>query len=134
VVSALLKPGGRLFMREGHPMLYAVNEAREDALVIDYPYFERAEPMVWDDDSTYVETDAALTSTLTLEWNHGLGEVISALFRHGLQLTALEEHDSIPWEALPGRMVVDGTGEWRLEQDRWRLPLSYTLQAVKRTD
>ncbi|MDE3739001.1 SAM-dependent methyltransferase [Metapseudomonas resinovorans] len=132
VVSALLKPGGRLFMREGHPMLCAVNEAREDGLVIEYPYFERTEPMEWDDDSTYVETDARLTATRSYEWNHGLGEVVTALLRHGLQLTALEEHDSIPWEALPGRMVLDEAGEWRLDRDRWRLPLSYTLQAVKR--
>ncbi|WP_342245532.1 class I SAM-dependent methyltransferase [Pseudomonas sp. OTU5201] len=132
VVSALLKRDGRLFMREGHPMLCAVNEAREDGLVIEYPYFERAEPMEWDDDSTYVETEARLTATRSYEWNHGLGEVVTALLRHGLQLTALEEHDSIPWEALPGRMVRDDAGEWRLDRGRWRLPLSYTLQAVKR--
>ncbi|NWL77014.1 SAM-dependent methyltransferase [Pseudomonas taiwanensis] len=132
VVAALLKPGGRLFIREGHPMLWAVSEEREDGLVIEYPYFERAEPTEWDDDSTYVETETRLTATRTYEWNHGLGEIISALLRHGLQLTALEEHDSLPWEALPGQMVVDGAGEWRLARDRWRLPLSYTLQAVKR--
>lgn len=131
-VAALLRPGGCLFLREGHPMLLAVSEAREDGLVIELPYFERAEPNVWDDDSTYVETDTALTATRTHEWNHGLGEIISALLRHGLNLTGLEEHDSLPWEALPGRMVLDETGEWRLEKDRWRLPLSYTLQAVKR--
>lgn len=130
--AALLKPGGRLFIREGHPMLWAVNEAREDGLVIEYPYFERAEPTVWDDDGTYVETDGTLTATLTHEWNHGLGEIISALLKHGMAITALEEHDSLPWEALPGRMVVDDAGEWRLDRDRWRLPLSYTLQAVKR--
>lgn len=132
VVAALLKPGGRLFIREGHPMLWTVSETRQDALVIEYPYFERAEPMVSDDDRSYVDTDTALTATRTYEWNHGLGEIISALLRHGLQLTALEEHDSIPWDALPGRMVLDDAGEWRLAKDRWRLPLSYTLQALKR--
>lgn len=131
VVAALLKPGGRLFIREGHPMLWAVNEARDDGLVIEYPYFELAEPMVWDDDGTYVKTDGTLTATLTHEWNHGLGEIISALLKHGMAITALVEHDSLPWEALPGRMVGDDAGEWRLDRDRWRLPLSYTLQAVK---
>jgi len=50
---------------------------------------------------------------------------------HGLQITALVEHDSIPWEALPGQMSKNGDGEWSLDKDRWRLPLSYTLQAVK---
>ena len=74
----------------------------------------------------------ALKATITHEWNHGLGEVVSALLRHGLELVALEEHDSIPWEALPGQMVLGEDGEWRLKSEPWRLPLSYTLQAVRR--
>ncbi|UVL58446.1 class I SAM-dependent methyltransferase [Pseudomonas sp. B21-012] len=130
-VAALLKPGGRLFLREGHPMLLAVNEDHQDKLVIEYPYFEREAPTVWDSGETYVETDGVLEQTVTHEWNHGLGEIISALLKHGLQITALEEHDSIPWEALPGQMSKDEGGEWSLDKDRWRLPLSYTLQAVK---
>ena len=31
-----------------------------------------------------------------------------------MQVTGLVEHDSVPWEALPGLMVVDDRGEWRL--------------------
>ena len=49
VVADLLVPGGRLFIREGHPMLWALDEDRADGLVVDYPYFERVEPMVDDD-------------------------------------------------------------------------------------
>jgi SAM-dependent methyltransferase len=130
-VAALLKPGGRLFLREGHPMLLAVDEDCPHELRITRPYFERAEPTVWDDDSTYVQTDATLNATITHEWNHGLGEVVSALLRHGLALTALDEHQSIPWQALPGQMVLGDDGEWRLKDQPWRLPLSYTLQAIK---
>lgn len=131
-VAALLKPGGRLLLREGHPMLLALDESCQDELRISHPYFERQEPTVWCDDSTYVEVDTALNATVTHEWNHGLGEVISALLRHGLNLVAIEEHDCIPWEALPGQMVLGEDGEWRLKVDPWRLPLSYTLQAIKR--
>ncbi|MBC9251564.1 methyltransferase [Pseudomonas alcaligenes] len=131
-VAALLKPGGRLFLREGHPMLLALDEDCQDELKVTLPYFERPEPMVWDDANTYVATDTTLTATITHEWNHGLGEVISALLRHGLDLVAIEEHDCIPWEALPGQMTLGTDGEWRLSKDPWRLPLSYTLQAVKR--
>src|SRR5204863_3949174 len=41
VVSALLRPGGRLFIREGHPVLWALSDPRPDGLlVIEYPYFE----------------------------------------------------------------------------------------------
>ncbi|MDG4825969.1 class I SAM-dependent methyltransferase [Asanoa sp. WMMD1127] len=131
VVARLLKPGGRLFIREGHPMLWTLDDARPDLLVVRYPYFETAEPMVFEDGGTYVNTDAVFTQNVTHEWNHGLGEIVTALLAHGLRLTALEEHDSAPWEALPGRMTLGDDDEWRLVEGRARVPLTYTLQAVK---
>jgi len=103
-VSALLKPGGRLFVREGHPMLWSLADSRPDGLLV-------------------VDT--------THEWNHGLGEIVTALLAEGLQITGLVEHDSVPWEALPGQMTKDEHAEWRLTDRPWRLPASYTLQAVK---
>ena len=131
-VGALLKPGGRLFIREGHPMLWSLADASPDGqLVVDLPYFERDEPSVWEDGGTYVETDAVFTATTTHEWNHGLGEIVTALQSEGLQLTGLTEHDSVPWEAIVGQMTKDDHGEWRLTERPWRLPASYTLQAVK---
>jgi SAM-dependent methyltransferase len=101
-VAALLKPGGRLFLRDGHPMLMAVNEDHQDRLQLEYPYFEHEAPTVWHNDQTYVETEQRLAHTETHEWNHGLGEVIT-LLAHGLQLTALVEHQSIPWRRCRGR-------------------------------
>jgi len=131
-VAALLKPGGRLFMREGHPMLWSLTDTRPDGLlVVDLPYFERDEPSVWEDGGTYVETDVVFTANTTHEWNHGLGEIVTALMEQGLQITGLVEHDSVPWEALVGQMTCDDRGEWRLTERPWRLAASYTLQAVK---
>ena len=44
----------------------------------------------------------------------------------------LEEHATVPWEALPGLMERDGAfDEWRLREGPERLPLTYTLQARK---
>jgi SAM-dependent methyltransferase len=131
VVASLLRPGGRLFLREGHPMLWALDEERTDALVMKYPYFERIEPMVFVGDGSYVETDIALRGSTTHEWNHGLGEVFTALLDAGLTVTTLIEHRSCPWEALPGQMHTLPTGEWVLNADPDRLPLTYTLQAIK---
>ncbi|MGP0172125.1 class I SAM-dependent methyltransferase [Pseudomonas sp. NCHU5208] len=130
-VAALLKPGGRLFLREAHPILMALDEECEHDLRIAHPYFEQAEPLVWNDEQSYVQTDATLTASVTHEWNHGLGEIITALLQQGMQLTALEEHDCLPWEALPGQMQPGTDGEWRLRERPERLPLSYSLQAVK---
>ena len=131
-VAALLKPGGRLFVREGHPMLWSLADTRPDSLlVVDLPYFERDEPTVWEEGGTYVQTDAVFTANTTHEWNHGLGEIVTALQSEGLQLTGLVEHDSVPWQALPGQMSRDDRGEWRLSERPWRLAASYTLQAVR---
>jgi SAM-dependent methyltransferase len=130
-VSSLLAPGGRLFIREGHPVLWAIDEEQTSGLVLGYPYFEQSEPLVWDDASTYVETDGSITSSVTHEWNHGIGEILTAVLDAGLTITQFVEHTSVPWEALPGRMHLDDNGEWTLNEHPERLPLTYTLQAVK---
>jgi SAM-dependent methyltransferase len=130
-VAQLLVPGGRLFIREGHPVLWALDEERTDGLVLGYPYFEQEEPLVEDDPSTYVDADQPIRASVTHVWNHGIGEIVTALLDAGLRLTALVEHRSIPWEALPGQMTVDDRGEWTLVEHPERAPLSYTLQAVK---
>jgi SAM-dependent methyltransferase len=133
VVATLLRPGGRLFIREGHPMLWSLADPRPDKLLtVEWPYFERPEPTIWDEGGTYVETDVVFKHNVTHEWNHGLGEVVTALLDEGMTLTGLVEHDSVPWEALPGEMEQIGGDEWRLADRPWRLAHSYTLQAVKR--
>lgn len=127
-VAGLLKPGGRLFIREGHPMLWALDSAPEGP-VLRHPYFETPEPIVWDEGGTYVETDVVFTTNLTHEWNHGLAEIITAVQTAGLTFDSLTEHDSAPWNALPGLMTEDAAGEWRLTENPNRLPATYTLQA-----
>ncbi|MET0458203.1 MAG: class I SAM-dependent methyltransferase [Ilumatobacteraceae bacterium] len=132
VVSALLRPGGRLFLREGHPLLFALADPRPDGLlVLEQSYFEHAEPNVYDDPGTYVSTDVEFEHNVTHEWNHGLGETITALLDHGLALTTFVEHDSVPWDARPGEMERAALDEWRLIDRPRRLPCSFTVVAVK---
>jgi SAM-dependent methyltransferase len=132
-VAGLLRPGGRLFIREGHPMLWSLAGPRLDGVLsVDLPYFEMVEPQVWTEGGTYVETDVEFTQNVSMEWNHGLGETVTGLLNAGLDLTALMEHDSVPWEALPGQMTKDSAGEWRLTDRPERLAASYTLEARRR--
>ncbi|MDT7635786.1 MAG: hypothetical protein QOC83_74 [Pseudonocardiales bacterium] len=131
VVESLLRPGGRLFLREGHPMMWAMDERITDRVELAFPYFEVPEPLVWDDADTYVPTDVQLAHSVTHSWNHGIGEIITALLDRGLTLTQFVEHDSVPWEAFPGRMEQTTLDEWRLADRPERLAHSYTLQAVK---
>jgi len=131
VVHDLLVPGGRLFIREGHPMLWALDENVPDALVVRYPYFETPEPLSLDEAESYVTIERPLTATMAHSWNHGLGEVVSSLLASGMTITSLAEHDSVPWNALPGQMEKDEHDEWRLVAGRERLPMTYTLTATR---
>jgi len=132
LVADLLAPGGRLFLREGHPALWAIDDERPDHLLVpEYPYFETAEPVMYESKGTYVPTEAQFQHNWSASWNHGIGEIITALLDAGLRLTQFVEHRSVPWQALPGAMICDADGEWRLTDRPERLPLTYTLQAVK---
>ena len=136
VVAELLRPGGRLHVRDGHPMLWALADAREDGLlVVEHAYFETAEATVWDEGdegTTYVETDVVFSKNVTHEWNHGLAQIITALMDAGMELTLFEEHETVPWDALPGQMTDTGDGELRLADRPERLACTYTIQARKR--
>ena len=57
--------------------------------------------------------------------------LVTALLGAGMRITLLEEHDTVPWLALPGLMTDAGGGEWRLTERPERLAASYTLRAVK---
>ncbi len=132
VVADLLRPGGRLFMREGHPMLDTISDTRtDDLLVVRYPYFETA-GTEFDDTSTY-GGEGTVSAPRGVSFNHGLGEVFTALTDAGLTVTALEEHREVPWNALGESMIESSEfeGEYVLARNPERLPLTYTIQARK---
>jgi hypothetical protein len=113
-------------------MLWALGESRPDGLLsVEYPYFE-GPGITFVETKTYVDHEGDLTEPESVEFNHGIGEIITALLRVGMSITAFDEHDSVPWQALGGDMMtqIDG-GEWRLRERPERLAASYTLQATK---
>jgi SAM-dependent methyltransferase len=132
VVASLLNPGGRLYIREGHPMASTLDDERgDDALVVKYPYFETEEPMVWDEQATYTDGDTSgITSTRQYEWAHGLGETVMAVVDAGLVLDGLYEHRSIPWKMLP-HMIAEGRNFLLPAHQRDLVPLMFSLLASK---
>ncbi|CAB4551584.1 MAG: methyltransferase domain-containing protein [Actinobacteria bacterium] len=133
VVADLLRPGGRLFIREGHPVVWSLCDPRPDGLlVIEFPYFAVEGGTVFHEADTYVPHDEPVSSPDIVHFNHGLAEIFNALWDAGMQITAFEEHDSLPWNVAGDAMVQGDDGEFRLREQPERLPCSYTLQAVKR--
>lgn len=133
VVSELLRPGGRLFVREAHPIVWALGDPRPDGLLsIEYPYFETAEGTEFFDTNDYGRDRANLDSPRSIGFNHGLGEIVSGIMAANLDITSLEEHRSLPWNPFGAAGTAVGHGEFALRVKPDRLPASYTLQASKR--
>ena len=134
VVARCLRPGGTFYIREGHPVLWSLDDTPTDgALRIISPYFERAKPSRWVDPRDYADPEGRLTHNTTYEWNHGLGEIITGLIEAGLRIAELREHRFCDWQALP-QMVRGKDGFWRLPEDPERLPLMYSLRAIREPD
>jgi SAM-dependent methyltransferase len=141
VVATLLKPGGFVYVYEGHPVLWALdNERDDDQLILAEPYFETAEPTEFIGEYTYTD-GPPLVNTHDYEWNHGLGEIVTALIESGLRLDFLHEHREVAWKALPhltsGEAASPDSRYSRREA--WQLPtaqrdlcpLMYSLKATR---
>ncbi|HUG86984.1 MAG TPA: methyltransferase, partial [Euzebya sp.] len=80
IVAGLLRPGGRLFIREGHPMLWSLDDPREDGLVVvAFPYFEVPGGTAFREETSYVQHEGVIASPDVICFNHGLGEILTAL-------------------------------------------------------
>lgn len=129
VVAGLLRPGGRLYVRDAHPMLMTLHDGiDDDVLRVTLPYFE-GHAQRWVNEVTYTD-GPPIASPEQYEWNHGLGETVQAVIDAGLRVTALREHTELEWKGL--RHLVEGPdGKFRLAEMPERLPLMFTLEACR---
>ncbi|WP_028049340.1 bifunctional 2-polyprenyl-6-hydroxyphenol methylase/3-demethylubiquinol 3-O-methyltransferase UbiG [Cellulomonas sp. URHD0024] len=132
VVASLLAPGGRFVIRDDHPMFMTIGEDVSRGLLVEQPYFQQDEPLTWDDAGSYVVASPgapAIGNTRNHQWNHSLGEIVTALLRAGLVITALEESSYSAWCPWPELMVADEAGRYRLRDRPERLPMQFVIEA-----
>lgn len=128
-VAALLRPGGLFYIRDGHPMLYTLDEDR-DELVVRYRYFSDGTAQTWDEAGTYAG-DGTVAHTRTYEWPHPLSEIVSALLAAGLELVLLDEGRMLPWRFSQRMVEVPGGFAWPGEE-RMLVPCTFTIAARRR--
>lgn len=127
VVAGLLRPGGRLYVRDGHPMMNTLHDGiPDDVLRVTLPYFE-GQVLHWFQETTYTDGPPVASPAMN-EWNHALGEIVQAVIDAGLTVTALREHQECEWQAFP-HLVEGADGKFRLSEGPERLPLMFTLEA-----
>jgi SAM-dependent methyltransferase len=132
VVARLLRPGGRLYVVEFHPLLNALGPkpapGEGPELLLRHDYLGGAGPVHRDARHTYTDGPAVQGATDSYEWMHGMGEVLNTLTRAGLTLRSLRETEELPWQRWPQMRRTD-SGWWRLPEPR--IPLLYGLLATR---
>ena len=104
-VCACVRPGGHLFIFEGHPLDWVWDEtARVLQIHPDYGgYFDKnvASDMAWPE--SYINADiqpaAGWSKKHERQWT--LGEVVTAVAQQGLIIEVLSEHPEYYWDAHP---------------------------------
>ncbi|MBA6153312.1 class I SAM-dependent methyltransferase [Gelidibacter maritimus] len=125
MIAERLKKGGTFFMAEFHPMVWMFDYL-EGKPNLKYGYMQK-EVIYEEYEGTYANTNSKMISK-EYGWNHGLGEVVSALSEAGLHIEYLKEYDESPYNVLPDLVEID-SGMY-VTKDRL-YPLIFTLKATR---
>ncbi|MER5910638.1 class I SAM-dependent methyltransferase [Streptomyces sp. NPDC001982] len=132
VIARLLRPGGRAYVVEFHPLLNALGPkpapGEGPELLLRHDYLGDGGAVHRDATYTYTDGPAVEGATDSYEWMHGIGEVVNAFLKAGLSIRRLSESDELPWPRWP-RMERTPSGWWRLPEPR--IPLLYGLLAAR---
>lgn len=132
VVGHFVAPGGRFFMTEAHPVMnvFEPDGAAPGELRLAYPYWEHPEPLVFPVKGSYADPDADVGEQTEYGWDHGLGEIVTALIDAGLVIEKLVEHPFLDWKV--DFLVEDSDGRYVLPAESGgELPLMFSLLARK---
>ncbi|HEX6683899.1 MAG TPA: class I SAM-dependent methyltransferase [Candidatus Limnocylindrales bacterium] len=136
VVADLLRPGGRLYVVEFHPLLASLGLVPQpdegDVLTLRNDYLSGRGPTEINSRYTYTDGPQLDHAHTSYEWPHGLGELVNALIGVGLQVTSLRESEVAPWPRWP-RMLPTDRGWFRLPEREPMVPLLYALRAAAPT-
>jgi len=131
IVAHFIKPGGALYLAEGHPAALVFDDLAPPHGGLPgwfVPYF-LGEALELDDPTDYADPSARLQNARSYSWMHPLGEVVTALIEAGLTLRWLHEHDAVPWRMF--KLLVEGAdGLYRWPDKPW-LPLGFSLRAER---
>jgi hypothetical protein len=124
-VAALLEPGGFLYLVEAHPFAQVLDDA--EGMSIAWDYFDD-QPQV--EDYPYTYTDGlALQHTRSVQFQHQLGQIVTALADAGLRIDFLHEHDFDGFQRF-GSLQRQGD-QYRFPPGRPRVPMMFSLRATR---
>lgn len=135
VVARYVAPGGIAYVEEIHPVaqVFENEGVGPGELRLAYPYWEHRDPLVFPVVGSYADPSADVGEQQEHGWDHGLGEIVTALVDAGLTLESLRESPELDWGADFLVETPPGSGRFRLPPDvPGELPLMFSLVARRR--
>lgn len=129
VAASFVAPGGVLCVIELHPATQTLNdEPGVERLELVYPYWTRPDaPLRFEEPGTYADGDAEIQLPEYC-WQHGLGDIVTAVIDRGLVLEHLHELDRTVYQQLPF-LERDDEGWYRLPPGMPPQPFVFALRA-----
>jgi SAM-dependent methyltransferase len=125
VIADLLKPGGKFYIVEFHPIVWMFDEKFD---YFKYSYFNSGQPIM-EETGSYAVKDDSLQGK-EYGWNHSISEIINALCASGLQLLFFNEHAYSPYNCF-NNMIETEAGQWKIKSLENKIPMLFSLVAVK---
>lgn len=126
VVSRFLKPSGKFVFVEFHPVVWMFDN---DFTYVQYPYL-KAEPIIEVTEGTYADREAPLQND-SVNWNHGLSEVMQALINESITIVDFKEYDYSAYNCFPN-MEQLGEDRFQLKIFGNKIPMMYSLVGIKK--
>ena len=125
IINHFLKPGGTFYIADFHPTLWMMDEQFEH---IKYDYFNTA-VIAEVNSGTYTDRNAPIKND-EYSWNHPFSEIFSALIKNNLTITQFNEFSYSPYNCF-NNLEHGEDGMWRIKGMEGKLPMMYSIRAVK---
>lgn len=130
VVARFVKPGGRFFILEGHPLAWTFNQSNPDRFEFELGYFSQGQTYTFSEQGTYADMEAVLENVTSHEWHHRFDQTLNALIDAGLRIQHVGEYPYAAWQMLPFQ-EQDERGWWRIPANKPQVPLMFSIKATK---
>ncbi|MCW5519328.1 class I SAM-dependent methyltransferase [Aureitalea sp. L0-47] len=126
MISERLSPGGIFYLVEFHPIAWMFDYQQDPPKMI-YGY-QQEEAIYEEYEGTYADEGNSEIISKEYGWNHGIGEVVTALMEAGLSIEMLKEYEESPYDIFPDLKETEN-GMFALK-DRLH-PLVFEIKAIK---
>jgi len=132
VVAGCLKPGGVFYIRDVHPIRRVLKPPRPNAngMPVEIGYAAQAEPVLFQERGSYAVPEHNSVHP-AYYWQHGLGEIVTALCAAGLHLEFFHEFTRTERDVYAFTRTASGRLEAHLRHNV-TIPRQFSIRAMRR--